>query len=195
IPPEDLARLGRRRFLAPLAMLAAQIVVFAVRVAVIGGIGGDGPGAYPWKPLRVVGVAVSYVIAAVTPPQLELLHFPVLLAFPALVLGLLAWRIWGLRARALAVAIVGLAWFAISAVPSLNIAVDLNNANGERLLFLPSAGLALLLPAVLPRTPTRPLAPFAAALGAPCPGPSCPWAVAATPPAPATPAAPPPAPR
>ena len=52
IPPEDLTRLGRRRFLAPLAMLAAQIVVLAVRVAVIGGIGGYGPGAYPWRPLR-----------------------------------------------------------------------------------------------------------------------------------------------
>jgi hypothetical protein len=178
LPPDGLARLGRRRFLAPLAMLAAQIVVLVVRIEVIGGIGGYGPGAYPWKPLRVVGVAVSYVVAAVTPPQFELLHFPILLAFPALVLGLLAWRIWTLRGRALTVAIVGLAWFAISSVPSLNIAVDLNNANGERLIFLPSVGLALLLPAVLPRRPTWVLVTFAAVLAALCVGASWNWVVA-----------------
>ena len=178
VPPAELARLGRRRFLAPLAMVAAQIVVLVVRIEVIGGIGGYGPGAYPWKPLRVVGVAVSYVVAAVTPPQFELLHFPVLLAFPALVLGLLAWRIWGLRGQALRVAIVGVAWFAISAIPSLNIAVDLNNANGERLIFLPSVGLALLLPAVLPRRPTWVLLTFAAVLAALCVGASWNWVVA-----------------
>ena len=178
VPPAELARLGRRRFAAPLAMLAAQIVVLAVRIEVIGGIGGYGPGAYPWKPLRVVGVGVSYVVAAVTPPQFELLHFPVLLAFPALVLGLLAWRIWGLRGRALTVAIVGLAWFTISAVPSLNIAVDLNNANGERLIFLPSVGLALLLPVVMPKRPTWVLVTFAAVLAALCVGASWNWVVA-----------------
>jgi len=56
----------------------------------------------------------------------------------------------------------------VSALPSLNIAVDLNNANGERLIFLPSVGLALLIPAVLPRRPRWPLLPLSAVLAALC---------------------------
>jgi hypothetical protein len=176
IPPADLPR-GRRRFLPAAAMLGAQIVVFIVRWSVIGGVGGYS-GAYPWRPLRVAMVGVSYVLAAVTPPQLELIRFPVLLLFPAIVLGLLAWRLWGLRGHALLVAVVGLAWFAISSLPSLNIAVDLNNANGERLIFLPSVGLALLLPVVLPRRPTWVLVTFAAVLAALSIGASWNWVVA-----------------
>jgi hypothetical protein len=178
IPPADLARLGRRRFLAPAAMLVAQVAVLVVRTVVIGGLGGY-QGVYPWRPLRVVIVAVSYVLAAVTPPQLELVRVPVLLLFPALVLALLAWRLrilW-LRAerRALLIAGVGLAWFAISALPSLNIAIDLNNANGERLLFLPSVGLALLLPAVLPARRVWPLLLAGLAAAALCAGSAANW--------------------
>ena len=177
IPPQDLARLGRRRFLAPAALVAVQAVVLVVRWTVIGGIGGY-QGAYPWRPLRVLMVAVSYVLAAVSPPQLELVRLPVLFLVPAVVLGLLAWRLWRLRGRPLLVALVGIAWFAISAAPSLNIAVDLNNANGERLIFLPSVGLALLLPAVLPRRPLWPLLAFGAVLAALCVGTSWNWLIA-----------------
>jgi hypothetical protein len=176
IPPNDLERLGRRRFLVPVAMAATEAVVLVLRFIVLGGTGGYG--VYPWRPLRVAMVAVSYVVAAVTPPQLELLRFPVLLAVPALVLVLLAWRLWRLRGRTLLVALVGIAWFAISSLPSLNIAVDLNNANGERFIFLPSVGLALLLPVVLPKRPLWPLLPFAAALAALCVGTSWNWLVA-----------------
>jgi hypothetical protein len=176
IPPADLPR-GRRRFLPAASMLAAQVAVFVVRWIVIGGIGGYS-GAYPWRPLRVAMVGVSYVLAAVTPPQLELIRFPVFLLFPAVVLGLLASRVWRLRGRALLVAVVCLAWFAISSLPSLNIAVDLNNANGERLIFLPSVGLALLLPVVLPRRVGWPLLAFGAALVALCLGTSWNWVVA-----------------
>src|SRR5439155_7953269 len=120
-PPPDLARLGRRRFLVVGGMLASPLAVFVVRTSVIGGSGGY-QGAYPWRPLRVVMVAVSYVLAAVSPPQLELVRNPVLLLVPAVLLGLLVWRLWGTRGRALLVAATGIAWFAVSALPSLNIA-------------------------------------------------------------------------
>ena len=154
IPPPDLARLGRRRFLVVGGMLASLLAVFVVRTSVIGGIGGY-QGAYPWRPLRVVVVAVSYVLAAVSPPQLELVRNPALLLVPAVLLGLLVWRLWRMRRQtgALLVVATGIAWFAVSALPSLNIAVDLNNANGERLIFLPSVGLALLVGAVVPWRP------------------------------------------
>lgn len=176
IPPEDLAQLGRRRFLAPAAMAGTLVVVLVLRFVVLGGTGGYG--TYPWRPLRVAMVSVSYVLAAVTPPQLELLRYPALLLFPAVVLGLIAWRVWRLSGRALLVAVVGLAWFAIAALPSLNIAVDLNNANGERFLFLPSVGIALLLPVIVPRRLVWPLAAVAAALAVLCAGTSWNWLVA-----------------
>jgi hypothetical protein len=168
IPPPDLRQLGRRRFLAPVTMLGAQLVVLVVRWEVVNGLGGYA--GYSWRPLRVGMVAVTYVLASLSPPQVELIRYPVLLLLPALLLGLLVWRLWTLRRRnerrALLVAAVGLGWFAICAIPSLNIAVDLNTSNGERLLFLPSVGLALMLPVLLPRGPVWALllAALAAAL-------------------------------
>jgi len=75
------------------------------------------------------------------------------------------------------VAIIGLAWFAICSAPTLNMAIDLNNANGERLIFFPSVGLALLLPMVLPQRPTWVLVTFAAVLAALCLGTSWNWIV------------------
>jgi Dolichyl-phosphate-mannose-protein mannosyltransferase len=176
IPPEDLARLGRRRFLPALGMLIALVAVLIVRTSVIGGIGGY-QGAYPWRPLRVVMVAVSYVVAAVTPPQLEVIRNPVLLLVPVAVFALIVWRVSTLRGRMLLVAATGVAWFAVSALPSLNIAVDLNNANGERLIFLPSVGVALLVAALLPPRPAL-LAPLAVVLAALCLGTSWNWVVA-----------------
>jgi hypothetical protein len=177
IPPDDLARTGRRRFLAPAAMLAALVGVLVVRLVAIGGLGGY-HGTYPWRPLRVAGVAVSYVLAAVSPAQLELIRFPVLLLFPALVLALLLWRVSRLRRRPLLIALTGIGWFALSSLPSLNIAIDPNNASGERLIFLPSVGLALLLPVVLPRWRPWVLLPLAGALAALCVGTSWNWLVA-----------------
>src|SRR5439155_1065135 len=88
--------------------------------------------------------ATLLALAAVSPPQLEHVRNPALLLVPAVLLGLLVWRLWRMRRQtgALLVVATGIAWFAVSALPSLNIAVDLNNANGERLIFLPSVGLA-----------------------------------------------------
>jgi hypothetical protein len=156
VPPAGLRFLGRRRFLAPVLMLAAQLPVLAARWEIVGGVGGY-PG-YGWSPARVAMVAISYVLASVSPPQIELIRDPALLLLPAVMLGLLAWRLYALRGRRrLRVAAVGLAWFAVCALPSLNIAVDLNTSNGERLLFLPSVGLALVVGAVVPTTRLGPL--------------------------------------
>jgi Dolichyl-phosphate-mannose-protein mannosyltransferase len=176
IPSPDLARLGRRRLLPAAAMLAPLIGVAVVRTIVIGGVGGYGNG-YPWSGRRAVVVAVSYVLGAVSPPQLQLVHKPVLLLVPAAILALLAWRLSKIRGRPLLVAVTGIAWFAISALLSLNIAIDLNNANGERLIFLPSVGLALLVAAVVPRRPWL-LATSAVVLAVLCLNTSWNWVIA-----------------
>ncbi|HEY2940070.1 MAG TPA: hypothetical protein VGJ27_09660, partial [Gaiellaceae bacterium] len=57
---------------------------------------------------------------------------------------------WRARRRPERLVLVGLAWFAISIAPLLNLAVDLNNTNGERLMLLASVGLALALAGLLP---------------------------------------------
>jgi hypothetical protein len=176
IPPADLARLGRRRFFPAAGMLVALAVVIVVRWHVIGGLGGY-QGAYPWRPLRVVMVAVSYVVAAVNPPQLEVIRNPLLLIVPVALFALIVWRVSTLRGRMLLVAATGIAWFALGALPSLNIAVDLNNSNGERLIFLPSVGIALLVAAIVPPRPAL-LAPAAVVLAALCLGTSWNWVVA-----------------
>ncbi len=160
------AATGRLRWAVPSAMLGAQLVVLAVRAAVVGGAGGYSE--YPWTPVRVVGVAVSYVAAALSPPQLELLRYPPLLVVPAGLGALALWRL--LRLRRLGehgrvrLAVAGALWFAVSLVPALNLAVDLNTANGERLLFLPSVGLALALGALAP-LPSARMVPALAAAG------------------------------
>jgi hypothetical protein len=150
-PLDDRATTRRLRVLAPLAMVIALAGVLAARVAVIGGVGGYSE--YPWNPLRVLGVAGSYLLAAFSPPQLELTREPLFVLVPAALLALFAWRVWALYRRGererLRVVLIGVLWFAIGLVPVLNLAVDLNNANGERLLFLSSVGLALAFAALV----------------------------------------------
>jgi hypothetical protein len=50
---------------------------------------------------------------------------------------------------------VGLAWFLVSLLPLVTLEVDLNNANGERLMFLSTVGLALMLPGLIELRPSR----------------------------------------
>lgn len=165
----SLAGERRLRWVAPATFAAALLAVGIVRYEVIGGFGGYS--VYPWTPLRVVFVAASYVIAAVTPPQLELIRYPELLLFPAGVLGAIVWRARRLDRARLRLAATGAAWFAVSILPSLNVAVDLNTANGERLLFLPSVGVALVAAALLADLrPNWPLALAAAGAAALCLG-------------------------
>lgn len=161
----DRPRRERRWWAAPAAMLAGTIVVLAGRAVVIGGLGGYGGHAVTAR--RVAGSLASYLLAAGSPPQLELLRAPVLLAVPAIVALLLAlglarlhWR--GERER-MRVALAGLAWFAVGLVPVLNLPLDLNTANGERLLLIPSVGLALAVGAIVadPRSALRPARPSA----------------------------------
>ncbi|MGB2953161.1 MAG: hypothetical protein WBB74_07185, partial [Gaiellaceae bacterium] len=153
----------RRRLVAAGAIVAAQVGVLAVRTAILHGIGGYTE--YPWRARRLVFVFVSYMLGSVSPPQLELTRYPVLLTFPLLALAFVAWRTRTMvrrrdpRLRLLA---LGAAWFLIGLAPAINIAIDLNNASGDRLLFLPSVGLAIALGAMLDLEPTRVLA-FAAA--------------------------------
>ena len=155
----------RRRWVAPAAMAGAQALVHAARTIVVGGAGGYS--AYPWTPERLGGVAASYVAAALSPPQLELLRYPVLLAVPGALLAAAVWRVLALRRAGerarVRLAVGGAIWFAVALLPALNLAVDLNIANGERLLFLPSVGLALTFAALAPR---RPGVLAAAAVGA-----------------------------
>lgn len=155
---------GWERWSGPLAILGAQLATVPLRVHALGGIGGYGEDVYPWTPVRVAAAAVSDVVAALSPPQLDPLAQPALVAIP---LGLLALGVWRFaRVRQAAggdvrsrVVLIGLAWFAIAIVPTLNLIVNLHTANGERFLFLPSVGLALVAAALLPRSvPARALA-------------------------------------
>ena len=139
-------------WLGPLAMFFAQLVVLAIRSEVLGGVGGYG--AYPWTPLRVGAVTLTHVLASTAPPQLELILHPAFLVVPFLVICLAVWAFVRLLRRReplrALVAVAGMAWFFASLIPVANLAVDLNTSNGERLLFLPSVGLALIVAALVP---------------------------------------------
>ncbi len=133
------------RWLVPGAMALALVGVAVARYAVLGGLGGYT--AYTWTAKRAVGSFGSYVLASVTPPDLELFRHWYFLLLPALVLVIAVARVWQLARRAeherVRLAGIGALWFSVSLLPLLNIGVDLNNANGERLIFLGSVGLAL----------------------------------------------------
>ena len=139
-PPEP----GRGRFAGAAAIAGALLVVLAVRTAVLGGLGGYGED--PLTAGNVVAALASYPLAAVTPHQLEVLRHPALLALP--LAALLALAV-GTARRPRPVVLIGLAWFAMALLPVLGQPLDLNTATGERLLFLPSVGLALALGAAV----------------------------------------------
>ena len=134
-------------------MFAVVIAAAAVRSHVIGGLGGYAD--QPWSVHRAFEAAGSYVVAAVTPPNIELLRSPWLLALPVVLLVVVAWRVVVLGRRgdteSLRLIAFGSAWFAIAILPLLNLAVDLNNANGERLMLLASVGVAVVAAGLLPR--------------------------------------------
>ena len=139
----------------PAAMAAALAAVFVARTVVLGGLGGYGED--PVGPGRVAGTAVSYAVAALSPSQLELLRFPVLLVVPVALAAGLVWGVWRASGPRRTVALAGLAWFALGLLPVLGLPLDLNSSNGERLMLLPSVGLALTLGALVPERP-RPAA-------------------------------------
>jgi hypothetical protein len=144
----------RRRLLVFGGLVAAQLAVLVTRTLILHGAGGYSE--YPWSVGRLVVVAVSYVLAAFSPPQLELTRFPVLVVVPLALLALFAWAL--RRTRRRRAAWIGLAWFAVALLPGANVAVDLNNSLGERLLFLPSVGLAIAFGGIVPSRRVWPLA-------------------------------------
>jgi Dolichyl-phosphate-mannose-protein mannosyltransferase len=152
VPVLVLITLRRRRLLVFGATAGAQLAVLIARTVVLHGAGGYSQ--YPWHPGRLLVVAVSYVLAAFSPPQLELTRYPELVVVPLILLALF---LWALR-RAARPAWIGVAWFAVALIPGANVAVDLNNSLGERLLFLPSVGLAIAFAAIVPWRRIWPLA-------------------------------------
>jgi hypothetical protein len=152
LAPESNRRELRARWRAPVVMAGALVAVLAIRWLVLDGLGGYGDDSV--TPARVAAAAGSYALAVFTPPQLEVLRYPLLLAVPAALAALAAWSLWRVRrdgdGSRLRVVLLGLAWFAVGLVPVLGTPLDLNTATGERLLFLPSVGLALALGAALP---------------------------------------------
>lgn len=135
----------------PAALLAGAAVALALRTVAIHGLGG-----YSGDPLtlkRAAGSAVSFAVGALTPPQLEVLRHPVALALPLLAACLIVWRLYVLRRARdprLRLALLGLAWAVVALAPVINLPLDLNTGNGDRLLLLPSVGLAVAFAALLP---------------------------------------------
>ena len=118
-PLDDPRTTRRLRLFAPAAMVVALAGVLAAHVIVIGGLGGYTE--YPWRPLRILGVAGSYVLAALSPPQLELTRQPFFVIVPAIVLAAIVWRVWVLVRRGerdrLRIVLVGVLWFLIGILP------------------------------------------------------------------------------
>jgi hypothetical protein len=136
----------------PLAMLGLDFALFVLRYKVLGGLGGYSP--HSVTPGRVVEALGSLAVAAITPAQLEILRQPVFVLVPLAVLALAGWGVWALvrsgdRLR-LRIFVVGVAWLVVSFLPLYNSAVNLNTAEGERLLLLPSVGLLLAAAALIP---------------------------------------------
>jgi len=134
-----------------LVMLATVAVVLVPRTLVLGGLGGYG--GQSLTPVRGAGALASFILAAFSAPQLDILRHPALFLVPVGVLAILliavyaAWRGTGTaRAR---LALAGIAWFLVALVPVLNQPLNLNTANGDRLLFLPSIGLAITAGALI----------------------------------------------
>jgi hypothetical protein len=133
-------------------MAVALAAVLILRTVVVGGAGGYGDEPVTLK--RVAASIVTYLVATVTPPQLEILHTPALAVVPLALATAAAVAVWRLHGRGesgrIRVVALGTAWFAVCLIPVLGEPLDLNNATGERLLFLPSVGLALAFAALVP---------------------------------------------
>ncbi len=147
----------RPPLILPAAMAAALVGVLILRTLAIGGLGGYTGDEV--TPLRVLTSTATYLVAAVTPHQVEVLRHPVLALIPLALLVLAAivalrLRRAGERTR-LRTLVLGLGLFGAALLPVLGEPLDLNNATGERLLFLPSVGLAVALAALMPARPSR----------------------------------------
>jgi len=153
-PPAGAAPRPRGHWRPVIVMLVTVALVLIPRTLVVGGVGGYG--AQPLTPKRAAGALVSFIAGGLSAPQLQLLTHPILILVPVSLLTLLAWstyRAWRAGDRITArLAVAGSAWFLAALLPVLNQPLNLNTRNGDRLLLLPSVGLALAAGSLIGRT-------------------------------------------
>jgi hypothetical protein len=152
-----------------LVMLATVLLLLIPHTIVVGGVGGYGA---PFTPARAAGALASFLLGGLSAPQLALLRHPALVVVPAVLLLALAaglWRAWGSRAsRAARLALAGGALFLLALLLVLNQPLNLNTRNGDRLLLLPSVGLAVVAGALIGAGRRRRLLAAWAAVAALC---------------------------
>lgn len=175
---------GGRRLLAGLAI--AVVAYLALRTAVLGsptGVAPSPPGsinvdnpiagatgaARVWTPLRVFGHAATLLTfprslsADYSYDQIPLVASPDLATILSIVaLGALAFGAFALRKRAAPVSF-GIAFFLLSWLVTSNIPIVIGTIFGERLLYLPSAGVCLAVASALAAVPARRLGAVAIA--------------------------------
>jgi hypothetical protein len=146
---------GVARWRPVILMAVAIVAVLIARTVVISGLGGYGPSL---TAKRGVGSLASFTIAALSAPQLGLFEHLALLLVPLGLLGLFAWRVidaWRTDRSTARIATAAVGWFVIALVPVLNQPLNLNTRNGDRLLLLPSVGIALLAGVLFGRVRNR----------------------------------------
>jgi hypothetical protein len=169
-PPAPGHRRPRGYWRPVWVMLVTVAVTLIPRTLVVGGIGGYG--GQPLTPKRGAGSLASFIAGGLSWPQLPLLAHPVLFLVPltaAAILAAATFRAWtGGDRPAARLALAGGAWFLVALVPVLNQPLNLNTRNGDRLLLLPSVGLALAFGVLLARARLRTAALIAGALAVLC---------------------------
>jgi hypothetical protein len=149
--PHPESSRSAERWRPALLMALAIVAVLVARTIVVGGIGGYGPSL---TAKRAIGSFASFTLAALSAPQLELLQHLALLLVPLAVGAGLVWGVlhaWRTDRRTARIVTAAVAWFVIALLPVLNQPLNLNTRNGDRLLLLPSVGLALLAGVLLSR--------------------------------------------
>ena len=148
--PADDGPARRRRLTAFAGTTLGVAGDLGVRSVVIHGLGNDV--SYHFGLHRLVVVVGSYLLGAFSTAQMPLLVHPLYLAVPvglgmaALAGAVLTWR--GGDHGRLRLLAVGAGWFVVCLSVLYDNAVSLNTSNGERLLYLPSVGVALAVAAV-----------------------------------------------
>jgi hypothetical protein len=159
-------RLERRRaleLLTAVGLMAVLLLLF--RALVTGSLAGESPTPYlaglgaPWRAVTAVGVIPELLRLVVSPWRLqgeygppELMPAPPLLARHLLGLAIVALLVvatvrWRTRRP---VAALGLWWAAVAWLPASSLVAPAGVLLAERLLFLPTIGVALVIAGVMP---------------------------------------------
>lgn len=172
----------RSRLRVPaLVLLATMLAAILVRIAILGGIGGEAP-HQSWlgmsaahRAVAMLGVVPEWARLLVFPLHLQADYGPPALAPEAapglahllgalLVLAVLGGLVWARRRDPLLA--FGLAWVALALAPVANIAFPTGIILAERTLFLPSIGVSLVIAGAAARLAPRLSARATGALGA-----------------------------